>query len=89
MGSHGKMSRPGHGARNGNNFPLSDMKNGAKGPPDAYGSISPSESQEQIIKGGKVEAHITTRSRSESSDGSEDLILQGITVTTDVKVTRN
>ncbi|KAH5358932.1 hypothetical protein HBI49_140190 [Parastagonospora nodorum] len=89
MGSHGMTSRLGHGTRTGNNFPLSDMKNGARGPADAYRNISPSESQEQIIKGGKVEAHITTKSRPESSDGSDNLIMQGITVTTDVKIVRD
>lgn len=77
-------------SNNGNTYPLGDMKTGGKTTPDIYGNISPSESQEQIIKGGKIQAHVTTsRSRSGSTSGSEDLVLQGITVTTDVKISRN
>ncbi|KAH8726937.1 hypothetical protein GQ44DRAFT_678817 [Phaeosphaeriaceae sp. PMI808] len=70
------------------NYPLGDIKNGGKSGVDTYGgSISPNESQERIIKGAKAEVHVTTsQSRSESVSGSEDLVLQGITVTTDVKV---
>jgi hypothetical protein len=56
-----------------------------------YGvDISSSESQERIMERGKIVAHTTTsHSRSGSRDGSEDLVLQGITVTTDVKVERD
>jgi hypothetical protein len=61
---------------------------GGKGAPDIYENISPSESQEQII-GVKNGTHVTTSNcRSGSISGSEDLILQGITVTTDVKIVR-
>ncbi|KAH7408821.1 hypothetical protein DE146DRAFT_388802 [Phaeosphaeria sp. MPI-PUGE-AT-0046c] len=82
-------SRPRNETGNGN-YHLSDVKHGGKGVPDIYGNISPSESQEQIIKGGKIQAHITTsRSRSGSASGSEDLVIQGITVTTDVKIVHN
>jgi hypothetical protein len=68
---------------------MGDMKSG-KGKPGMYGAeISLSESQERIMEGGKTVAHVTTsHSRSESRDESEDLGLQGITVTTDVKVER-
>lgn len=91
LSGHGLgSSRPRNETGNGNNYPLGDVKNGGKGVPDIYGNISPSESQEQIIKGGKIQAHVTTsRSRSGSASGSEELVLQGITVTTDVKVVRN
>jgi hypothetical protein len=55
-----------------------------------YGSVSPSESQERIIRGTKTETHVTvSRSRGASLAGSDDLVLQGITVTTDVKVSRS
>jgi hypothetical protein len=89
MGSHGiGSSRPRNGTGTGNNYPLGDMRSGAKGHQDTYGEISPSESQEQIIKGGKIQAHVTSRSRPGSMSGSDDLVLQGITVTTDVKIVR-
>ena len=66
------------------------MKSGTKGKPDMYPSISPTESQEHIIDGGKTSVHVTTsRNRSGSVSGSDDVILQGITVTTDVKVVRD
>jgi hypothetical protein len=69
----------------GNGYALSDMKDRAKVVPDIYGNISPSESQERIIKGNKIQATVTTtRSRSASLGGSDELPMQGITVTTDV-----
>jgi hypothetical protein len=91
MSGHGlASSRPRNATGTGNTYPLSDMKNGAKGTVTEYGSVSPSESQERIIRGTKAEAHVTVgRSRSGSLARSEDLVLQGITVTTDVKVVRN
>lgn len=65
-----------------------EMKNGPRVNPATNISISPSESQERIIGSGKTEAHITT-SRGRSGSGSDELIPQGITVTTDVKVVRD
>ncbi|KAL5119255.1 hypothetical protein ACEQ8H_002742 [Pleosporales sp. CAS-2024a] len=89
LGSHGPAnSRPGVEPQSGNNYPMEDLRSHKKGPHDTYGYVSPSESQEQIIKGGKTEAVITTRSRPDSSGGSDHGGLQGITVTTDVKVVR-
>jgi hypothetical protein len=66
---------------------MGDVKSG-KGGSDMYGTdISRSESQERIMEGGKTVAHVTTgQSRSASRDGSEDLVLHGIIVTTDIKV---
>jgi hypothetical protein len=83
------------GRRNGTggghpSYAMGDIKSGSR-KPDIYGAdISPSESQERIIvERGKTVAHITTsHSRSGSREGSEDLVLHGITVTTDVKVER-
>ncbi|KAF1836161.1 hypothetical protein BDW02DRAFT_629041 [Decorospora gaudefroyi] len=70
-------------------YAMGGMKT-SKARPDAYGDVSPSESQERIIEAGKTVAHVTTsRSRGASISGSDDLVLQGITVTTDVKVERN
>jgi hypothetical protein len=91
MSGHGLDSlRPRNATGTGSAYPLGDMKNGANGTVTEYGSVSPSESQERIIRGAKTEAHVTTgRSRSGSLAGSEDLVLQGITVTTDVKVIRD
>lgn len=92
LSGHGiGSSRPGNGTGNGNNYPLNDVKGESKKVPDIYGNISPSESQEQIIKNGKTQTHVTTTrlSRSGSASGSEELVFQGITVTTDVKVVRN
>jgi hypothetical protein len=91
MSGHGiDSSRPRNATGTGGAYPLGDMKNGANGTVTEYGSVSPSESQERIIRGAKTEAHVTTgRSRSGSLAGSEDLVLQGITVTTDVKVIRD
>jgi hypothetical protein len=91
MSGHGlASSRPRNATGTGGTYPLSDMKNGTQGTVTEYGSVSPSESQERIIRGTKTEAHVTVgRSRSESLARSEDLILQGITVTTDVKVIRD
>jgi hypothetical protein len=81
------------GRRNGTggSHAMGDIKSGSR-KPDMYGAeISLSESQERIMEErGKTVAHITTsHSRSGSRDGSEDLVLQGITVTTDVKVERD
>jgi hypothetical protein len=82
-------SRPRNATGNGSNYPLDNLKSGAKGNIAEYGSVSPSESQERIIRGAKTEAHVTSgRSRSGSLTGSEDLVFQGITVTTDVKIIR-
>ncbi|CAO2647456.1 Nn.00g083780.m01.CDS01 [Neocucurbitaria sp. VM-36] len=84
------MSRPRNGTGNGSAYPLDDMKSGVKGKPEMYPSISPSESQERIIEGAKTSVHVTSsRNRSGSGSGSDDIILQGITVTTDVKVVRD
>jgi hypothetical protein len=90
MSGHGIPShRPQDGTGTGNTYPLANMKNGGKGAPDIYEDISPSESQEQIIHGAKSEAHVITSTfRSGRSSASDDLILQGITVTTDVKISR-
>lgn len=68
-------------------FPLGEVTNAGKGKPDMYVSISPSESQERIIGGARTEAQITT-SWSRNANGSDDLIMPGISVTTDVKVVR-
>ncbi|KAF1848181.1 uncharacterized protein K460DRAFT_364149 [Cucurbitaria berberidis CBS 394.84] len=83
-------SRPRNKTANGNTYPMGDVKTGGRGRPDTYASISPSESQERIIEGAKTSAHVTTtsRSRSGSASGSEDIAMQGIKVTTDVKVVR-
>lgn len=92
LSGHGLgSSRPRNETGNGNNYPLGDVKSENKKVPDIYGNISPSESQEQIIKNGKIQAHVTTSrlSRSGSASGSEELVFQGITVTTDVKIVRD
>jgi hypothetical protein len=91
MGSRGMAaSRQRNETGTGNAYALSDMKDRTKVVPDIYGNISPSESQERIIKGNKTQATVTTttRSRSASLGGSDELPIQGITVTTDVKVIR-
>lgn len=68
-------------------YPLGEVTNGGKGKPDMYVSISPSESQEYIIGGARTDAQITA-SWNRNAGGSDDLSMQGITVTTDVKVVR-
>jgi hypothetical protein len=90
MSSRGMAStRQRNDTGTGNGYALSDMKDRTKVVPDIYGNISPSESQERIIKGNKMQATVTTtRSRSASLGGSDELPMQGITVTTDVKVIR-
>lgn len=89
LSGHGLSARPRNGTGTGN-YPLGEVKMTNKGVPDPYGSISPSESQERIIHGTKTGATVTTsRSRSGSHSGSDDLALQGITVRTDVKVVRD
>jgi len=71
-------------------YALEEMTTGGKGKPDTYADIDPSESQERIFGGPKAEAHVTTtNTRSGSTSSSEGLALQGITVTTDVKVVRD
>ncbi|KAF2023136.1 hypothetical protein EK21DRAFT_81577 [Setomelanomma holmii] len=71
-------------------YALEQMKTNRNGKPDTYADISPSESQERMVGGAKSEAYVTTaKKRSGSASGSEDLVLQGITVTTDFKVVRN
>jgi hypothetical protein len=87
LSGHGIPStRPQDGTRN-STYPLGAMKSGGKGAPDIYENISPSESQEQIM--GVKGTHVTTsQCRSGSLSGSDDLIIQGITVTTDVKIIR-
>jgi hypothetical protein len=91
LSGHGLgSSRPQNAAGNGGSYPLGDVKSGARGTVTEYGSVSPSESQERIIRGTKTETHVTvSRSRGASLAGSDDLVLQGITVTTDVKVSRS
>jgi hypothetical protein len=89
LSGHGIPStRPQNGTNNNRtSYPMGNMV-GGKGVPDIHENISPSESQEQII-GAKNGTHVTTSNcRSGSISGSEDLILQGITVTTDVKIVR-
>ncbi|KAF2818403.1 hypothetical protein CC86DRAFT_433465 [Ophiobolus disseminans] len=82
--------RNGIGTQDSKLYALEEIKTGGKGKSDTYADISPSESQERIFGNSKTEAHITTnRKRSGSGSGSEDLVFQGITVTTDVKVVRD
>ena len=70
-------------------FALNELKTKAKGKADAYVSISPSESQERIMDGPKMDARVSVgKGRSGSVSGSDDIIIQGIMVTTDVKVVR-
>lgn len=60
-----------------------------KGVRETYASISPSESQEQIIGGAKAEVHVTSSMGGlPGVEGHDDLDLQGIKVTTDVHVVR-
>jgi len=71
-------------------YALEEMTTGGKGKLDTCADIHPSESQERIFGGPKAETHVTTTStRSGSASSSEGLVLQGITVTTDVKVVRD
>jgi hypothetical protein len=89
-GSRGLETPHGAGVRNFKAFALEDMKSGARVVTDTYLDVSLSESQERIIGDGKTETHVTTsRLRSGSLSESHDVGLQGITVTTDVKVERN
>lgn len=69
-------------------YVMGNVKSGSRGRPDTYADISPSESQEHIMEGKKTVAHITTSRPRSSESGSEDLVFEGITVTTDVKVVR-
>lgn len=64
--------------------------NGTKrGVRETYASISPSESQEQIIAGPKAAAYISTSvGERGSADGIGEADTQGIKVTTDVHVVR-
>lgn len=89
-GASGHLSRQRKGTGNGTgSYPLGDMKSVGKGRSDTFASISPSESQERIIEDTKADTQVTTNAtRGGSISGSEDLALQGITVTTDVKVVR-
>jgi hypothetical protein len=68
---------------------MGDVKSSKKGVRETYASISPSESQEQIIGGTTTKARVETNlSGRKSPNGSDDMALQGITVTTDVEVVR-
>jgi hypothetical protein len=89
-GGHGLgMSRPRDGTGVSNSYAMNALRNGAKGKADVLADISPSESQERIMEDTKTGAHIITSRPRSSSSSSEDLVLQGITVTTDVKVIRD
>ncbi|KAH7090831.1 hypothetical protein FB567DRAFT_590204 [Paraphoma chrysanthemicola] len=93
MASHGmggSRMRNDATAGDSEHYALEDVKVSAKGKGDTYVDISPSESQERIVAGAKSHSYITTtRQRSGSTSESEEYILQGITVTTDVKVVRD
>ncbi|KAL6165044.1 hypothetical protein ACJQWK_08301 [Exserohilum turcicum] len=70
-------------------YAMSNVK-GNTGRSDTYVNGSPSESQEHIIEQSKTTTHHVMTSRPRSSDsGSDKTEVQGITVTTDVKVIRN
>lgn len=69
---------------------MGDVTGSKTGVRETYASISPSESQEQIIQDARIEAHVTTNQGSrKSASGSDDLDLQGIRVTTDVQIVRD
>jgi hypothetical protein len=89
-GPRGLATPRGALVRNSKAFALEDMKTGGKIVTDTCLDVSPSESQERIIGEGKTSTRVTTdRLRSESLSESEDVGLQGITVTTDVKIERH
>ena len=54
-----------------------------------YVDVSPSESQERIIKASKTMTQVRTSRPRSSGSRSEDLVLQVITVTRDVEVIRD
>jgi hypothetical protein len=66
---------------------MGDVPGSKKGVRETYASISPSESQEQIIGGAKTEVLVTIDRRRASE--SDDMDLHGIKVTTDVQVSRD
>ncbi|KAF2993219.1 hypothetical protein E8E13_000910 [Curvularia kusanoi] len=68
-------------------YRMGDVTVSKKGVRETYASISPSESQEQIIGGTKIEAHVTTSTSGRMSpEGNGESDLAGIKVTTDVHV---
>jgi hypothetical protein len=81
----------GEGAGRSGAYYMGDVTASKRGVRETYASISPSESQEQIIGGAKTEAQITVNvadRKSESDDADLALPLHGIKVTTDVQVSR-
>lgn len=71
-------------------YRMGDVRGSKKGVRETYASISPSESQEQIIGGTNMEAHVTaTVATRESASGSDDMNAHGIKVTHDVQVVRD
>ncbi|KAF3031500.1 hypothetical protein E8E12_000456 [Didymella heteroderae] len=80
-------ARDGMGAGHPGAYRMGDVTASKRAVRETYASISPSESQEQIIGGAKTEAHVTVNMVSRKSE-SDDLDLHGIKVTTDVQVSR-
>jgi hypothetical protein len=93
MGSHGlgaSRLRKEAGTQDSKQYALEDMKTSGKNKRETYADLSHSESQERIVPGTKTQAYVTTTGQhSGSASGSEEFVLQGITVTTDVKVVRS
>ncbi|KAL1641568.1 hypothetical protein SLS61_010056 [Didymella pomorum] len=90
-GMGGSHVRGGEGAGRSGAYYMGDVTASKRGVRETYASISPSESQEQIIGGAKTEAQITVNvadRKSESDDADLALPLHGIKVTTDVQVSR-
>jgi hypothetical protein len=84
-GMGGSYARGDEGANISAAYRMGDVATSKRGVRETYASISPSESQEQIIGGAKTEAHVTVACRKSESD---DVYLHGIKVTTDVQVSR-
>ena len=91
VGMGGSYVRGGEAADRSGAYRMGDVTASKRGVRETYASISPSESQEQIIGGAKTEAQITVNvvdRKSESDDVDLALPLHGIKVTTDVQVSR-
>lgn len=81
----GSHARDGAEMDNPGEYRMGDVSGLKKGVRETYASISPSESQAQIIGGAKTEAYVTTSMVGrKSASESDDLDLQSTKVTIDV-----
>ncbi|KAF9697717.1 hypothetical protein EKO04_003971 [Ascochyta lentis] len=91
-GAGWSRQRDGSGPGHATSYSMGDVKSSKRGVRDTFASISPSESQEEIMGDTKTGEHITTNAgHRKSASESDELDLQGIRVdiTTDVQVARN